>query len=84
MSFFTCGPKEIHAWTIPINCCIKDAAGEIHSDLKRGFISASVINYQDLFMYQSELAVKNEGKVKTVGGTYIMQDGDVINVNFNV
>lgn len=84
MSFFTCGPKEIHAWTIPVNCNIKEAAGEIHSDLQKGFISASVIAYLDIFQYKSELGVKNEGKIKMVGGNYIMQDGDIINVNFNV
>lgn len=84
MSFFTCGPKEIHAWTIPINCNIKEAAGEIHSDLQKGFISATVISYNDLFIYKSELGVKNEGKIKTVGANYMMQDGDIINVNFNV
>jgi GTP-binding protein YchF len=84
MSFFTCGPKEIHAWTIPIDCNIKEASGEIHSDLQKGFISASVIAYSDLFQYQSELGVKNEGKIKTVGSNYIMQDGDIINVNFNL
>ncbi len=84
MSFFTCGPKEIHAWTIPINCTIKEAAGEIHSDLQKGFISAQVISYNDIFNYKSELGVKNEGKVKMVGGNYIMQDGDIITVNFNV
>jgi GTP-binding protein YchF len=84
MSFFTCGPKEIHAWTIPIHCSIREAAGEIHSDLQKGFISAQVISYSDLFNYKSELAVKNEGKIKMVGSTYMMQDGDIITVNFNV
>jgi ribosome-binding ATPase YchF (GTP1/OBG family) len=84
ISFFTCGPKEIHAWTIPVHCSIKEAAGEIHSDLQKGFISAQVIAYSDLLFYKSELNVKNEGKIKMVGGTYIMQDGDIINVNFNV
>ena len=84
MSFFTCGPKEIHAWTIPVNCTVKEAAGEIHSDLQKGFISAQVISYADLFQFKSELGVKNEGKIKMVGSTYMMQDGDIINVNFNV
>lgn len=84
ISFFTCGPKEIHAWTIPINIDIRQAAGEIHSDLQRGFISAQVISYSDILFYQSEVAVRNEGRVKTVGSTYIVQDGDILDINFNV
>lgn len=84
ISFFTCGPKEIHAWTIEKEISIKSAAGEIHSDLEKGFISAQVISYTDILIYKSELNARNEGKIKTVGSTYIMQDGDIINVNFNV
>lgn len=83
-SFFTCGPKEIHAWTITKGVTIKQAAGEIHSDLEKGFISAQVIHYQDMETYQSETALKEEGKIKTVGSTYIVADGDIITVNFNV
>lgn len=84
ISFFTCGPKEIHTWTIKTNTTVKDAAGEIHSDLSKGFISAQIISYDDIYFYKSELAVKNEGKIKMVGATYIVQDGDIINVHFNV
>jgi GTP-binding protein YchF len=84
ISFFTCGPKEIHTWTIQTNTNIKDAAGEIHSDLSRGFISAEVIPYSEIIAYKSELGVKNAGKMKVVGNTYIVNDGDIININFNV
>lgn len=84
ISFFTCGPQEIHNWTIKTNTPIKEAAGEIHSDLSRGFISATVISYSDIRQYNSELGVKNEGKIKTVGAPYIVEDGDIIHVNFNV
>jgi GTP-binding protein YchF len=84
ISFFTCGPQEIHTWTIQSNIPIKEAAGEIHTDLSRGFISATVISYNDIIKYQSELGVKNEGKIKTVGAPYLVEDGDIIHVNFNV
>ncbi len=83
-SFFTCGPKEIHAWTIQNGTCIKDAAAEIHTDLSRGFISAQVISFNDLFELGSENAVKINGKIKQVGATHIMNDGEIININFNV
>ena len=84
ITFFTCGPKEIHAWTINNGITIKSSAAEIHSDLERGFISATVISFEDLKILGSELVVKNTGKLKTVGSTYITQDGDIININFNV
>ena len=83
-SFFTCGPKEIHAWTIKKGSTIKEASGEIHSDLEKGFISAQVIHFSDMEKYQSETKLKEEGKTKTVGSTYIVADGDIINVNFNL
>lgn len=84
ISFFTCGPKEIHTWTIKKNTIIKDAAGEIHSDLCRGFISGEVISYHDISEYKSESGVKNAGKMKIVGSQYIVNDGDILNINFNV
>ena len=84
ISFFTCGPKEIHVWTIPAGTNIKKASGEIHSDLERGFISATIVSYNDLIECGSELNVRNSGKLKTVGNTYIVQDGDIVNINFNV
>jgi GTP-binding protein YchF len=84
ISFFTCGPKEIHAWTITKGTTIKEAAGEIHSDLEKGFISAQVIHYQDMEAYQSEPKLKEEGKVKTVGHTYIVTNGDIVQIHFNV
>jgi ribosome-binding ATPase len=84
ISFFTCGPKEVHAWTVKKGEGIKVAAGEIHTDLQRGFISATVISYDDIFELGSEQNVKNSGKLKTVGANYIVDDGDIINVNFNV
>ena len=84
ITFFTCGPREIHSWPIAKGISIKKAAGEIHSDLERGFISAQVISYDDLIVYTNELGVRNAGKVKTAGATYIVCDGDIVTINFNV
>lgn len=84
ISFFTCGPKEIHSWGIIQGTIIKKAAGEIHSDLERGFISAQVIPYEEILLLKSESSVKNAGKMLTVGADYIVRDGDIVNIQFNV
>lgn len=84
ITFFTCGPKEIHAWSIKKNTKVPQAAGEIHSDLERGFICAEVYNAQDLFDLGSEQQVKLAGKLRTEGKEYIVQDGDLLNIRFNV
>jgi len=84
MSFFTAGPPEAHAWTIHRGDSALDAAGAIHSDLARGFIRAEVISCDDLLRCGSMAAAKKEGVVKLEGKTYVMQDGDVIEVRFSV
>lgn len=84
ITFFTCGPKEIHAWPIPQGKTIRQAAGEIHSDLERGFICADIFNCKDFFELGSEAKVRTSGKMRTEGQDYIVQDGDIINVKFNV
>jgi len=84
ITFFTCGPKEAHAWPIKNGLTVRQAAGEIHSDLQRGFICADVFNCTDLFEYKTENALKEKGKIRREGQSYIMQDGDLINVKFNV
>jgi GTP-binding protein YchF len=84
ITFFTCGPKEIHAWPIKKGMKIRQAAGEIHSDLERGFICADVFNCQDLFALGSENAVKTAGKLRTEGQDYVVKDGDIVHVKFNV
>lgn len=84
ITFFTCGPKEIHAWPIRQGTTIRKAAGEIHSDLERGFICAELYNCKDLFEYRSSNKLKELGKIKTVGQEYIVQDGDIVNIRFNV
>ena len=84
MTFFTCGPKEAHAWSLKKNTKVPQAAGEIHSDLERGFICAEVYNCSDLFTAGSEQQLKALGKMRTEGKEYIVQDGDLLNIKFNV
>ncbi|NLA23580.1 MAG: redox-regulated ATPase YchF [Bacteroidales bacterium] len=83
-SFFTIGPKEVRAWTIKKGETAPEAAGEIHSDLQRGFIRAEVMKFEDLMKYGSENAVKEAGKFRVEGKTYIVCDGDVMHIRFNV
>lgn len=84
ITFFTCGPKEIHAWPIQKGITIRKAAGEIHSDLEKGFICAEIFSYNDLASYKSTLKIKEAGKLRTEGQDYIVQDGDIVLVRFNV
>ena len=84
ITFFTCGPKEAHAWSIKHNTTIPNAAGEIHSDLQRGFICAEVYHCNDIVSAGSEQKLKETGKVRTEGKEYIVQDGDLLNIRFNV
>ena len=83
-SFFTVGPKEIKAWTIKKGMSAPEAAGVIHSDLQRGFIRAEVMKYNDFVHLGSEVAVKNAGKFHVEGKNYIVEDGDIIHIRFNV
>ncbi len=83
-SFLTAGKKEVRAWTIRQGATAPEAAGEIHSDFERGFIAASICNYEDLAELGSEQAVRAAGKLRTEGKTYVMQDGDVVEFRFNV
>jgi ribosome-binding ATPase len=84
ITFFTCGPKEIHAWPIKKGMTIRQAAGEIHSDLERGFICAEVFNCEDLFSLKTESKLKENGKLRTEGQDYKVSDGDVVHIKFNV
>jgi hypothetical protein len=84
ITFFTCGPKEAHAWPIHKDITVRKAAGEIHSDLERGFICAEVYNCKDIFELASETKLKDQGKIRTEGQDYIVQDGDLLNIRFNV
>lgn len=84
ITFFTCGPQEAHAWPIKKGITIRQAAGEIHSDLERGFICAEIFNYSDLAAAGSESKLKELGKIRTEGQEYIVKDGDVVHIKFNV
>ncbi len=83
-SFLTAGKKEVRAWTIKQGATAPEAAGTIHTDFERGFIAASVTNYDDLVRLGSEKAVKEAGLLRTEGKTYVMKDGDVVEFRFNV
>ncbi|MBV9600618.1 MAG: redox-regulated ATPase YchF [Chloroflexi bacterium] len=84
ISFFTAGDDECRAWTIRRGTNAQDAAGEIHSDLARGFIRAEVIRWDKLLEAGSEAAAKKHGWVRQEGKAYIVADGDVLHVLFNV
>jgi len=83
-SFFTAGPKEVKAWTIKKGMKAPAASGVIHSDLERGFIRAEVMKYSDFIQYKSEAAVKVAGKFHVEGKNYIVEDGDIMHIRFNV
>ncbi|MCL2041332.1 MAG: redox-regulated ATPase YchF [Bacteroidales bacterium] len=83
-SFFTAGPKEVRAWTIKQGMTAPQAAGVIHSDLERGFIRAEVMTYHDFIQHKTEHAVKEAGKFRLEGKNYIVQEGDILHVRFNV
>ena len=84
ISFFTVGPKEIRAWTIKKGMNAQQAAGAIHSDLERGFIRAEVMKYNDFIELGSEHKVKEAGKFHIEGKNYIVSDGDILHIRFNV
>lgn len=83
-SFFTVGEDEVRAWTVPQGAAAVEAAGAIHSDLARGFIRAEVVSYEDLIAAESMAQVRKRGKLRLEGRDYVVQDGDVMNVLFNV
>jgi GTP-binding protein YchF len=83
-SFFTVGPKEVRAWTIRKGMTAPQAAGVIHSDLERGFIRAEVMKYDDFVRLGSEHACKEAGKLGVEGKTYVIGDGDILHIRFNV
>ncbi len=84
MSFLTAGEKEVRAWTIPIGTKAPQAAGEIHSDIERGFIRAEIIGYADLVACGTRKAASEKGLARLEGKEYIMQEGDVVDFRFNV
>lgn len=83
-SFFTIGKDEVRAWTIPVGSHAVDAAGEIHSDMERGFIRAEVVSFDDLAECGSLAKAKDAVKLRLEGKDYVVQDGDVIQFRFSV
>ncbi|MDX1344871.1 MAG: redox-regulated ATPase YchF [Sedimenticolaceae bacterium] len=83
-TYFTAGPKEVRAWTVPVGATAPQAAGVIHTDFERGFIRAEVIAYDDFIACNGEHGAKEAGKLKSEGKEYIVKDGDIIHFRFNV
>ena len=84
LTFFTVGPKEARAWTVHAGAKAPDAAGEIHSDMQRGFIRAETIGYDDFVTLGGETAARDAGKLRQEGKEYVIRDGDVLHFKFNV
>ena len=82
--YFTAGPKEARAWTVPIGTPAPQAAGVIHTDFERGFIRAEVISYEDFISHDGEVGAREAGRRRLEGKDYIVQDGDVVHFRFNV
>ncbi|MEZ2219860.1 redox-regulated ATPase YchF [Rhizobium sp. RCC_161_2] len=83
ITYFTVGPKETRAWTIEEGTKAPQAAGVIHSDFERGFIRAQTIAYSDYIAFKGEVGAKENGKMRSEGKEYVVQDGDVLNFLFN-
>ena len=82
-TYFTSGPEETRAWTIPKNCTAPKAAGEIHTDFEKGFIRAETVSYTDFISNEGWVNSKTNGKMRLEGKDYIVKDGDVLNFRFN-
>jgi hypothetical protein len=83
-TYFTAGPKEVRAWTVPAGATAPQAAGVIHTDFERGFIRAEVASYEDFVAHGGEQGAKEAGKLRLEGKDYTVRDGDVIHFRFNV
>ena len=83
-TYFTAGPKESRAWTIPVGAKAPEAAGVIHTDFEKGFIRAETIAFDDYVRLGGEAGARDAGKLRSEGKDYVVQDGDVMNFRFNV
>jgi GTP-binding protein YchF len=83
-SFFTVGPDEVRAWTVRRGAAAPEAAGEIHTDLQKGFIRAEVVAYEDLVSLGGYTEARGKGKLRLEGKDYIVKDGDILNIRFNI
>jgi GTP-binding protein YchF len=83
-TYFTAGPKEVRAWTVPVGATAPQAAGVIHTDFQHGFIRAEVIAIDDYLRLEGEQKAKEAGKMRVEGKDYVVKDGDVMHFRFNV
>jgi GTP-binding protein YchF len=83
-SFFTVGDDEVRAWTVRVGTVAPDAAGVIHTDLQKGFIRAETVAYDDLITLGSMAEARKHGKLRLEGREYVVQDGDILNIRFNL
>ena len=83
-TFFTAGPKEVRAWTIPVGATAPQSAGKIHTDFEKGFIRAEIVSYDDFIAGKGEQGAKEAGKWRLEGKDYIIKDGDIVHFRFNV
>ena len=82
-TYFTVGPKEARAWTIPVGATAPQAAGVIHTDFEKGFIRGETIGFDDYIAYKGEAGAKEAGKMRAEGKAYVVKDGDVMHFLFN-
>ncbi len=83
-TYFTAGPKEARAWTIPVGASAPQAAGVIHTDFEKGFIRAETIAFEDYVKFRGEAGARDAGRLRSEGKEYLVKDGDVMNFRFNV
>ncbi|MFM8820139.1 MAG: redox-regulated ATPase YchF [Phenylobacterium sp.] len=83
-TYFTAGPKEARAWTIPVGATAPQAAGVIHTDFEKGFIRAETIAFDDYVKFRGEAGAREAGRLRSEGKEYVVRDGDVMNFRFNV
>jgi len=83
-TYFTAGPKEVRAWTVPVGATAPEAAGVIHTDFQKGFIRAEVVGFDDFISHKGEQGAKDAGRWRLEGKDYVVADGDVIHFRFNV
>jgi GTP-binding protein YchF len=83
-TYFTAGPKEVRAWTVPVGATAPQAAAVIHTDFERGFIRAEVVAYEDFMAHKGEQGAREAGKLRVEGKEYVVRDGDVMHFRFNV
>jgi len=83
-TYFTAGPKETRAWTVPVGATAPQAAGVIHTDFEKGFIRAETIAYDDYVRLNGETGARDAGKMRSEGKDYVVKDGDVMHFRFNV